>query len=114
MHTPVRIALHLKSAELELDFGNDNCRRLSAEYLRVHSPSAEVRGHGGSGAILQTGKRGIAITNIEPTGNYALKISFSDGHDTGLYNWNYLHDLSVNRDIYWERYMKNLKNDRSF
>jgi DUF971 family protein len=109
MSVPTRIELHLKSAKLELEFGKDNGYLLDAEFLRVHSPSAEVRGHGGEGETLQTGKREVRIENIEVVGNYALKITFSDGHDTGLYSWSYLADLCQNKQAYWESYLEKIK-----
>lgn len=105
-HLPQKIALHLQSRELELWF-DDQAYRLGAEYLRVHSPSAEVRGHGNP--VLQTGKRQVALVNVEPSGNYALKLMFDDGHDTGLYSWDYLHELCVHQPQYWQRYLDQLQ-----
>ena len=84
-NAPTGIKLHKKSATLELEYGDEACNTFSAEFLRVHSPSAEVRGHGKGQEILQTGKRQVKIVNLEPVGNYAIKLSFSDGHDTGIY-----------------------------
>lgn len=81
---------------------------LSAEFLRVYSPSAEVQGHHPSEAILQVGKENVVITNIEPVGNYAIKLIFDDGHDTGLYTWTYLYDLAKNYDILWQDYQLKL------
>jgi len=107
MSAPTRIELHLKSAQLELEFGQGNVYLLDAEYLRVHSPSAEVRGHG-EGEVLQTGKRNVKINNVEMVGTYALKISFSDGHDTGLFTWPYLEELGQNKQEYWEIYLQKL------
>ncbi len=104
--TPGKIQLHRQSRQLELHFGEESWR-LDAEYLRVHSPSAEVRGHGR--AILQTGKKNVGIKQIEKAGNYALKITFDDGHDTGIYTWGYLHDLCVNREAYWDSYLQALE-----
>ncbi|EPJ46420.1 MAG: hypothetical protein OFPII_21020 [Osedax symbiont Rs1] len=106
--TPSDIKLHKKSKSLELTFSSGSYE-LRAEYLRVHSPSAEVRGHGVGQETLQTHKKFVGITNIEITGNYALKISFDDGHDSGLFTWDYLHDLSVNHDQYWQTYLQNLE-----
>ncbi len=83
--------------------------RLSAEYLRVNSPSAEVRGHGPDTAKLQTGMKFVGLKNITQTGRYALKLHFDDGHDTGLYSWDYLYDLAVNQDVYWADYLKALE-----
>ena len=102
---PTEIKLHQKSRELELVFDDGREARLSCEFLRVHSPSAEVRGHGPGQEVLQVGKRDVAITAIEPVGSYAVKLVFSDGHDTGLYSWDFLHDLAVNRDRYWNEYL---------
>jgi len=82
---------------------------LTAEFLRVHSPSAEVRGHGPQEAILQIEKKDVAITGIEPTGNYSLKLIFDDGHDSGLYTWEYLRELSENESSYWNNYLKQLE-----
>jgi len=83
--------------------------RLSCEYLRVNSPSAEVRGHGAGQEVLQTGKREVTITAIEPVGNYAIKLVFSDGHDTGLYSWDYLYSLGSDHDSLWEGYLQRLE-----
>ncbi|WP_210398168.1 gamma-butyrobetaine hydroxylase-like domain-containing protein [Motiliproteus sediminis] len=104
---PEKIALHLKSRTLELAYGGQSYQ-LPAEYLRVHSPSAEVRGHGRGQEKLQTGKRQVALIGIEPSGHYALKLVFDDGHDSGLYDWNYLHDLALNQERYWQRYLDKL------
>lgn len=103
---PSQIKLHTKSATLELVYG-DQHYHLSYEFLRVHSPSAEVRGHGKP--VLQTGKKHVKIRGIEPTGNYALKISFDDGHDTGLYSWGYLKELCENQETLWQEYLQSLE-----
>ncbi|MAF17605.1 MAG: 1-(5-phosphoribosyl)-5-((5-phosphoribosylamino)methylideneamino)imidazole-4-carboxamide isomerase [Marinomonas sp.] len=108
MATPTKIHYHKQSRELELAFADGASYRLSAEYLRVHSPSAEVRGHGMQMPILQYGKKDVAIMNIEAAGNYALKISFDDGHDTGLYAWDYLYNLGKNHDELWQMYLDRL------
>jgi len=105
---PSEIKLHKKSRTLELTYGNDRFE-LTAEYLRVHSPSAEVRGHGIGNGVLQTGKKLVGIKELIPSGNYALKIVFDDGHDSGLYTWDCLHDLAYNYDQYWETYLAKLK-----
>jgi DUF971 family protein len=105
--TPTDIKLHKKSKSLELTFTDGNFE-LRAEYLRVHSPSAEVRGHGVGQETLQVKKRFVGISNIEITGNYALKISFDDGHDSGLFTWDYLYDLCQNYDAYWQSYLQKL------
>lgn len=104
---PIKIALHLKSRALELEYPAGDNHRLSAEYLRVNSPSAEVRGHGSP--ILQTGKRDVALIGIEPSGHYALKLIFDDGHDTGLFTWEYLYELCQNEAENWQRYLQQLQ-----
>jgi DUF971 family protein len=104
---PSAIKLHKKSKSLELTFTQGDFE-LRAEYLRVHSPSAEVRGHGIGQETLQVNKKFVGITNLEITGNYALKISFDDGHNTGLFTWEYLYDLCIHHDQYWSRYLENL------
>lgn len=93
---------------LLLRYGAVDCR-LSAEYLRVYSPSAEVRGHGTGGARLQTGKRSVQIVAVASVGNYALKITFSDGHDSGLYDWAYLHRLIALQQALWADYLHRLQ-----
>ena len=108
-NSPSEIRLHKKSSTLELVFVNDIEYQLSAEYLRVHSPSAEVRGHGQGQEILQTGKRQVKLLNIEPVGNYAVKLIFDDGHETGIYSWTYLHELCSNKDVLWKAYVSKLK-----
>ncbi|WP_020410326.1 gamma-butyrobetaine hydroxylase-like domain-containing protein [Hahella ganghwensis] len=105
---PSQIQLHQKSCTLELTYASGLHEILDAEFLRVNSPSAEVRGHGGQGGTLPTGKRDVAITNVEVVGNYALKITFSDGHDSGLYAWDYLEDLCRNKSQYWQSYLAKL------
>lgn len=106
---PTEITLHQTSRELEIAFDDGSRFRLTCEFLRVHSPSAEVRGHGPGQEVLQVGKREVNITNIEPVGSYAIKPTFSDGHNTGLYSWEYLHDLGVNQHDYWRHYMSRLE-----
>lgn len=107
-HTPhpTEIRLHQASRKLELSFDNDKHGELSCEFLRVHSPSAEVQGHGNP--VLQTGKINVNITAIEPVGHYAVKLSFDDGHDTGLYSWDYLYQLLVEHDALWQKYLDKL------
>ena len=107
--TPSAIKLHKKSKSLELTFVDGNFE-LRAEYLRVYSPSAEVRGHGVGQETLQINKKFVGISNIELVGNYALKISFDDGHDSGLYTWSYLYELSHQQQNYWLDYLKRLEN----
>jgi DUF971 family protein len=105
---PVAIDLHRKSQELELRYADGNSYRLPSEYLRVYSPSAEVKGHGPGQEVLQTGKIKVAITDIKPVGHYALQLVFDDGHDTGLYAWDYLYDLCVNHQQRWQDYLDRL------
>ena len=106
---PTNIKLHKKSALLELQYNGDFALSLGAEFLRVHSPSAEVRGHGKGQETLQTGKRNVKLINIEPVGNYAIKLSFDDGHDTGIYSWSYLHKLGTDHDSLWNQYLEKLR-----
>ena len=101
---PVGVKLHAKSRELELQYEGENYS-LTCEYLRVYSPSAEVKGHGPGQEVLQTGKLNVAISAIKPVGNYALQLVFDDGHDTGLYSWDYLYDLCLQRDDRWQSYL---------
>ncbi|MDA0730395.1 MAG: DUF971 domain-containing protein [Proteobacteria bacterium] len=105
---PTEIKLHQESRLLEIKFDNQTECSLSCEFLRVYSPSAEVQGHSPSQAVLQIGKEKVNITNIEPIGNYAIKITFSDGHDTGLYSWDYLYRLAKNYDQLWIEYLGKL------
>ena len=105
MHIPTSIKLHKASRLLELNYGSD-CYQLPAEFLRVHSPSAEVQGHGKP--ILQFGKLNVALIGIEPAGNYALKLTFDDGHDSGLFSWDYLYQLAVRQDELWRDYLAEL------
>ncbi len=105
---PTDIRLHQGSRLLEISFDDGNSAMLSCEFLRVYSPSAEVRGHGPGQEVLQTGKENVNITGIEPVGNYAIKLIFSDGHDTGLYSWDYLYDLARNYEALWLEYLGRL------
>lgn len=105
---PQRINYHRKSRILEVEFG-DRTVELPAELLRVYSPSAEVRGHSAEQRRLQTGKKYVNITGIEPVGNYAIRLVFDDGHDSGLYGWEFLHDLGSNLERYWQDYLNDLK-----
>lgn len=104
-HTPTDILLHQRSRVLELAFDDGARFNLSCEYLRVNSPSAEVRGHGPGQGVLQTGKEAVNITGIEPVGNYAVKLVFDDGHDTGLYTWDYLYKLGHQFEHNWQTYL---------
>jgi DUF971 family protein len=103
---PSTIKLHKQTQQLELGYRDGNSYLLSAEFLRVLSPSAEVRGHGTP--TLQTGKKNVAILKIEPVGNYAIKITFDDEHDTGLYSWDYLFELSTHQTTHWDNYLHSL------
>ncbi|MCH7815566.1 MAG: DUF971 domain-containing protein [Proteobacteria bacterium] len=105
---PTDIKLHRKSATLELAWADGSSHQLSAEFLRVHSPSAEVRGHGKGQEILQFGKRQVKLVHVEAVGNYAVKLSFDDGHESGIYSWTYLHELCVDRDTLWNNYLVKL------
>lgn len=100
--------LHRQSRMLDLRYANGEQYSLSCEYLRVYSPSAEVRGHGPGQETLQTGKIHVAITDIRPIGNYAVQLVFSDGHDTGLYSWEYLYELCKKQKENWEDYLRRL------
>lgn len=106
--TPSNITLHRKTKELALSYPGGQCHRLSAEFLRVHSPSAEVRGHGKGQETLQTGKLHVEIKDLIPVGNYALQLVFSDGHDSGIYSWNYLFELGQNQQRLWQDYLDQL------
>ena len=106
---PVSINLLQKSRLLNLEFDDGSAFELSCEFLRVHSPSAEVRGHGPGQSVLQIGKESVGIDEIEPIGNYAIKLCFDDGHDSGIYSWDYLYDLGKNHDRYWQQYLSALK-----
>ncbi len=106
---PTQIQLHQKSRILEILFENGDSFKLSCEYLRVYSPSAEVMGHGPGEGVLQVGKEDVNIVSIEPVGNYAIKPVYDDGHGSGIYSWDYLYDLGVNYDKYWARYLERLR-----
>lgn len=109
-HPPIPrdIELHQRTRTLELIYSDDERYALSCEYLRVYSPSAEVRGHGLGQEVLQTGKINVAINAIKPVGNYALQLVFSDGHDTGIYSWDYLYELATQQDSLWQQYLQRL------
>lgn len=110
MPRPIEIHLHQKSRILELAYEDGTRHKLPCEFLRVYSPSAEVRGHGPGQEVLQVGKEDVNITAIEPVGNYAVKLVFSDGHDSGIYDWNYLYHLGVNQEAMWSEYLQRLEN----
>ena len=105
---PTDIRLHQASRKLEIAFDDDTSCMFSCEFLRVYSPSAEVRGHGMGQEVLQVGKEAVNIVGIEPVGNYAVKLTFSDGHNTGLYSWDYLYDLARDYDVLWLEYLGRL------
>lgn len=107
-HVPTGVQLHARSRELELTYASGDSYRLPCEYLRVYSPSAEVLGHGPGQEVLQTGKLKVGISDIRPVGNYALQLVFDDGHDTGLYSWNYLFTLCTEYDARWQDYLDRL------
>lgn len=109
-HTPrpTDIRLHQASRKLEIVFDDGAHFHLPCEFLRVYSPSAEVRGHGAGQEVLQVGKEEVNITGIEPVGQYAVKLTFSDGHDTGLYSWDYLYDLGARQAELWQTYLERL------
>jgi DUF971 family protein len=109
MSIPTSIKINKRRDAISLKFADSDAVELSAELLRVMSPSAEVRGHKSSEAKLQIGKRNVVIKSIQQTGNYALRINFDDGHDSGIYSWDYLYDLAVNQAIYWSQYLKGLQ-----
>ena len=106
---PREIRLHKASRTLELIFPDGSRGVIPAELLRVLSPSAEVRGHGPDDRRLQSGKKYVEISTLEPVGNYAIRISFDDGHDSGIYSWDFLKDLLHNQETYWQDYLKQLK-----
>lgn len=106
MRIPTAIKLHKASKTLELQYGPGESYRLGAEFLRVHSPSAEVQGHGNP--VLQYGKLNVGLTGVEPAGQYALKLIFDDGHDSGLYTWDYLYQLAQNQERLWAEYLAEL------
>ena len=107
--SPTEIKLHQKSRVLEIAFADEQRFTLPFEFLRVYSPSAEVRGHGPGQEVLQVGKKDVEITQIEPVGSYAVQLVFSDGHDSGLYSWDYLYKLGVNQDAMWTHYLERMQ-----
>ncbi len=106
---PTELKLHQASRLLEVSFADGRSFRLPCEFLRVFSPSAEVRGHGPGQEVLQVGKKDVTINAIEPVGTYAVKLVFSDGHDTGLYSWDYLYELGSDQDRLWQQYLERLQ-----
>jgi len=106
--TPTNIVLHNRSRVLEVAFEDGRTYKLPYEYLRVVSPSAEVRGHGPGQETLQVGKRDVTITEVEPVGHYAIRPTFSDGHNSGIYSWDYLYEIAVQQDQLWTDYLRRL------
>ena len=105
---PTDIKLHQKSRVLEIKFDDGSHFNFPCEYLRVYSPSAEVRGHGPGQEVLQLGKENVNITQVEPVGTYAVSLHFDDGHNTGIYSWDWLHHLGVNQESLWKEYLDRL------
>ena len=105
---PTEVKAHQTSRVLEIAFSDGRAFKLPYEYLRVYSPSAEVRGHGPGQEVLQVGKRDVTIKELEAVGHYAIRPVFSDGHDTGIYSWEYLRELGEDQDELWQRYLERL------
>ncbi len=106
---PTEIKLHQKSRVLDITFSDGKTFQFPCEFLRVYSPSAEVRGHGPGQEVLQTGKKMINISKIEPVGHYAIQLNFTDGHNTGIYSWDLLYDYGLNQDKMWQRYLQRME-----
>ncbi len=107
--TPTEIKLHQKSRVLEITYADGKTFSLPCEFLRVHSPSAEVRGHGPGQEVLQVGKKEVAVTSIEPVGTYAIQLYFSDGHDTGIYSWDLLYGFGLHQQEMWAQYLQRME-----
>ena len=107
--TPVSMTVHGRSRVLEIEFSDGKQFRIPFELMRVYSPSAEVQGHGPGQEVLQTGKRNVELADLAPVGNYGVQPTFSDGHDTGIFSWDVLHDLGVNHDANWQAYLSALE-----
>lgn len=108
-HIPTNLTYHSKRHVLEVEFNTGEKYELTAEYLRVHSPSAEVQGHGPGQEVLQIGKQDVGINKIEPVGHYAVQLFFDDNHDTGIFSWDTLYQLGKEHDTLWPNYLKRLK-----
>ena len=106
---PTEIKLHQKSRVLEIAFDDGKSFRLPYEFLRVHSPSAEVRGHGPGQEVLQAGKKEVEISRVEPVGSYAIQLCFSDGHETGIYSWDFLYQLGEEQEPMWRHYLERMQ-----
>ena len=107
--TPTEIKLRRQSRLLEVSFDDGNRFELPLEFLRVHSPSAEVKGHGPGQETLVLGKQNVGLKDIEPVGQYAVRLVFDDGHDSGLFSWKYLHELGRDRERLWARYLERVR-----
>lgn len=105
---PTEIKLHQKSRLLEIAYADGSAFSLPCEFLRVYSPSAEVRGHGPGQEVLQVGKKDVEITRVEPVGSYAIQLTFSDGHDTGIYSWDLLYDYGRRQGEMWQHYLRRM------
>ena len=105
---PTALTVHEASRVLEVAFSDGASFRIPFELMRVYSPSAEVQGHGPGQEVLQTGKRDVTLVNLEPVGNYAVKPTFSDGHDSGIFSWDYLYELGQQQDALWKQYAERL------
>ncbi len=108
---PTNARIRRQSRVLELQYPDGHCVQLPFELLRVFSPSAEVKGHGPGQGFLQTGKKDVLITGADPVGNYALQLHFSDGHNSGIFSWDYLWELACNQDQYWQHYLERLEQE---
>ena len=106
---PINITLHSASRVFEVEYDDGHSFKLPFEFMRVHSPSAEVRGHGPGQGTLQAGKRNVIITEVQPIGHYAVQPLFSDGHSSGIYSWEYLYELGVNQACLWSEYLAQLE-----
>jgi DUF971 family protein len=106
---PTDIKLHKLTALLELRYADGSSYSLPAEFLRVYSPSAEVRGHGPGQEVLQTGKLRVKIASIDTIGNYAIRLNFDDGHNTGIYSWEYLRELALHQQVMWDEYLERMR-----
>jgi DUF971 family protein len=106
---PVEIRIKSKEKALEIDFDNGECFIIKAELLRVESPSAEIQGHGSGQKVTLAGRKHVGILSVEPVGNYAIRISFDDMHDTGIYSWQYLYDLGANQNDLWHDYLNRVE-----
>lgn len=107
--TPQALTVHAQSRVLEISFSDGAVFRIPFELMRIYSPSAEVQGHGPGQAVLQTGKRWVEVVALEPVGNYAVQPRFSDGHDTGIFSWDYLYFLGAQQEQLWQDYAQRLQ-----